>query len=107
MNLGTKCGARPAALARHGLTHAGDANVISGCYRAFAAAHERHRRQCLQLLNGAFARPALHHALVCQQLQPGVQADRLVAICRLVAGEWAEALAATREAEWASHDSSH
>lgn len=59
--------------------------------RAAAGAFERHRRLCLQLLNSGAPEAALRHARSCHRLNPCTESNRLLAICHLLRGDWADA----------------
>ena len=60
--------------------------------RSSLAAYERHRRAGLLALDGGRLEAALHHAHRCHELRPGPESHRLLAVCRLLHGDWAEAV---------------
>src|SRR5262245_10534546 len=62
--------------------------------RAALEAHEEHRRAALLALDAGRLDMALHHARRCHELRPGPESHRLLAVCRLLRGDWAEALLA-------------
>ena len=75
--------------------------------RAANGAYERHRGNCLHLLNIGFAQGALRHARSCQQLIPGAEGERLVALCQLLLGNWADALEGSRRILKSEERSTH
>ena len=68
--------------------------------RSALAAYQSHRRRCLVALDSGRLDEALRHALRCHDLRPGADSRRLLGICRLLRGEYDQALelasAATR-----------
>lgn len=71
--------------------------------RAALAAHDRHWRAALRLLDQRRPGAALEHAAVCHELRPGADSRRLLALCRLLRGDWPEALELARSALRAAH----
>jgi hypothetical protein len=67
--------------------------------RAAVGSFEQHRRTCLRLLDTGFPRQALRHARSCQGLEPGADAERLMALCYLLLGRWEDALAGFRRVD--------
>ncbi len=61
--------------------------------RAALGAYERHRRAGLLDLDAGRLDAALRHARRCHELRPGPESHRLLAVCQLLRGDWAEALA--------------
>jgi hypothetical protein len=61
--------------------------------RAALEADEGHRRAALLALDAGHLDAALHHARRCHELRPGPESRRLLAVCQLLRGDWAEALA--------------
>jgi hypothetical protein len=56
------------------------------------AAYERHRRSSLRALNAGRLESARWHARRCQELRPGPESQRLLAVCQLLRGDWLDAV---------------
>jgi hypothetical protein len=55
--------------------------------------YEEHRRAALADLDAGRVDAALRHARRCHELRPGPDSHRLLAVCRLLRGDWPEAMA--------------
>jgi hypothetical protein len=68
--------------------------------RSALKAYEAYRHRGLLALGAGRLEEALQHARRCHELRPDRDSHRLLAVCQLLRGEWAEALgtasAATR-----------
>jgi hypothetical protein len=60
--------------------------------RAAHRAYEQNRARCLTALRDNEPRSALAFARACERLQPGDASRKLLAVCALLAGDWATAL---------------
>jgi hypothetical protein len=60
--------------------------------------YDDHRRAGLADLDAGRLEMALGHARRCHELRPGPESSRLLALCRLLRGDWPEALAAAGRA---------
>jgi tetratricopeptide (TPR) repeat protein len=60
--------------------------------RSALRVYEVHRRRGLQALDAGRLEEALQHARRCHELRPDRDSHRLLAVCHLLRGEWAEAL---------------
>jgi tetratricopeptide (TPR) repeat protein len=60
--------------------------------RSALEAYEAHRRRGLLALDAGRLDEALHHAQRCHELRPGPDSHRLLAVCQLLRGEYAQAL---------------
>ncbi len=58
--------------------------------------YERHRRSTLLDLDAGRFDTALRHARRCHELRPGPESHRLMAVCQLLRGDWADALQIAR-----------
>jgi hypothetical protein len=56
------------------------------------AAYQRHRRSSLSALNSGRLASAIRHARRCQELRPGPESYRLLAVCQLLRGDWPDAV---------------
>lgn len=65
--------------------------------------YEEHRRASLANLGAGRLDAALRHARRCHELRPGPESYRLLALCRLVVGDWPEAMAEGSAAGRAGH----
>jgi hypothetical protein len=59
---------------------------------AALAAYESHRRKGVLALDAGRLDGALEHARRCHELRPGPDSRRLLAVCQLLRGEYAQAL---------------
>jgi hypothetical protein len=66
--------------------------------REALAAYEQHRRSTLRELDAGRLESALRHARRCQELRPGPESQRLLAVCQLLRGDWLEAIDRARAA---------
>ena len=64
--------------------------------REALAAYERHRRSSLRDLHAGRLESARGHARRCQELRPGPESQRLLAVCQLLRGDWLDAVALAR-----------
>jgi hypothetical protein len=62
-------------------------------------AYEQHRRSTLRDLEAGHLESALRHARRCEELQPGPESQRLLAVCQLLRGDWHEAIDCARAVE--------
>jgi hypothetical protein len=67
--------------------------------REALAAYERHRRSSLRDLHAGRLESARGHARRCQELRPGPESQRLLAVCQLLRGDWLDAVALARAVE--------
>jgi hypothetical protein len=58
--------------------------------------YERHRRATLLDLDAGRFDAALGHARRCHELRPGPESHRMMAVCQLLRGDWADALQIAR-----------
>lgn len=63
-----------------------------GLLRHAIEAHDHHRRAALLDLEAGRPESALRHARRCRELRPGPDSRRLLAVCRLLRGDWPGAI---------------
>ena len=66
--------------------------------RAALESYERHHRAGLMAFDAGRLDSALRHARRCHDLRPGPEAQRLLAVCQLLRGDWLEATEMARAA---------
>jgi hypothetical protein len=66
--------------------------------RAALEAYEGHRRAALLALDVGRLDAAVHHAHRCHELRPGPESHGLLAVCKLLRGDWPDAAEMARAA---------
>jgi hypothetical protein len=67
--------------------------------REALADYEQHRRFTLCDLEAGRLESAVRHARRCQELRPGPESQRLLAVCQLLCGDWRDAIDQARAVE--------